>query len=143
MRNLLVLLAMLSFPLQASEPIDPDVLALREAAWRAWFNGDEAALSAMLPEDFHGIGWAGAEISDRAKTIASSRAFKASGGKLVSLKFPETIAQRLGDTVIFYGSYEVTIAGGSGETKVSGKLTEVFVKRNGRWLHPGWHLDSR
>jgi ketosteroid isomerase-like protein len=140
---LLVLLAMLSFPLHAAEPIDPEVLALRESAWRAWFSGDEATLLSMLPEDFLGIGWTGAEISDRATTIASSRAFKAAGGKLVSLEFPETRAQRLGDTVVFYGSYALTIATGNGETKVSGKLTEVFVKRDGRWLHPGWHLDSR
>jgi hypothetical protein len=24
---------------------------------------------------------------------------------------------------------------------MSGRLTEVFVRRGGRWLHPGWHLD--
>lgn len=141
--SLLVLLTMLSLPLFGSEPIDPDVLALREAAWRAWFGGDEAALLAMLPEDFLAIGWGGTEISDRAKAIASSRAFKESGGRLVSLSFPETRAQRVGDTVVFYGSYEVTFANGSKETKVRGQLTEVFVKRDGRWLHPGWHLDTR
>lgn len=141
--SLLVLLAMLSIPLRGAEPIDPDVLAVREAAWRAWFAGDEAALRSMLPEDFLAIGWRGAEISDRSQTIASSRAFKESGGRLVSLAFPETRAQRFGDTVVFYGSYEVTIATGTGEQKVAGRLTEVFVKRDGRWLHPGWHLDAR
>ena len=141
--SFLVLLAMLSVPLFGAEPIDPDVLKLREAAWRAWFDGDEAALRAMLPEDFLGIGWAGAEISTRDKTIASSVGFKKSGGRLVSLSFPETRAQRIGDTVVFYGSYEVTLAEGDKETSVRGKLTEVFVKRDGKWIHPGWHLDSR
>ena len=138
-----VLLTLLSLPLRGAEAIDPDVLALREAAWRAWFAGDEAALLAMLPEDFLGIGWSGTEISDRAKSIASSRGFKEAGGKLVSLSFPETRAQRLGDTVVFYGSYEVTFSIGGKEEKARGTLTEVFVKRDGRWLHPGWHLDSR
>ena len=141
--SLLVLLAVLSVPLHGGEPIDPDVLALRESAWRAWFAGDEAALLAMLPEDFLGIGWGGSEIVDRGKTIAASRAFKASGGRLVSLSFPETRAQRIGDTIIFYGSYEVTLATGTKEQHVRGRLTEVFVKRDGRWLHPGWHLDAR
>ena len=50
------------------------------------------------------------------ESIASSRAFKESGGRLVALSFPETRVQR---------------------------LTEVFVKREGRWVHPGWHLDAR
>ena len=141
--SLLVLLAMLSVPLLGAEPIDPDVLALRELAWRAWFAGDEATLRSMLPENFLGIGWGGAEISDLEKTIASSRGFKELGGRLVSLSFPETRAQRFGDTVVFFGSYEVTLATGDKETTVRGKLTEVFVKRDGRWWHPGWHLDSR
>jgi len=136
----LVLLFVLSIPLHAA---DPDVLTVREGAWRAWFAGDEAALRSLLPDDFLAIGWAGTQISDRDKTIASSRAFKESGGRLVSLSFPETRAQRIGDTIILYGSYEVTLATGTEETKVRGRLTEVFVKRDGRWLHPGWHLDSR
>jgi ketosteroid isomerase-like protein len=141
--SLLVLLTLLAFPLHGGEPIDAEVLAVRESAWRAWFVGDEAALLAMLPEEFLAIGWGGAEISGRAATIASSRAFKASGGRLVSLSFPETRAQRFGDTVVLYGSYEVTIGTGTKEEHVRGRLTEVFVKRDGRWLHPGWHLDAR
>jgi ketosteroid isomerase-like protein len=139
----LAFLAMFSLSLQAAEPIDPDVLAVREGAWRAWFSGDEAALRKVLPEDFLAIGWGGNQISDRDTTIASSRNFKESGGRLVALSFPETRAQRVGDTVIFYGSYEVTIASGGAEKQVRGRLTEVFVKRDGRWLHPGWHLDAR
>ena len=139
----LVFLAILSLPLNGAEAIDPDVLAVREAAWRAWFGGDEAALRAMMPEDFLAIGWSGAEISDREKSIASSREFKKAGGRLVSLSFPETRAQRSGDTVVFYGSFDVTFAVGDKEQQVKGRLTEVFVKRDGRWLHPGWHLDAR
>jgi hypothetical protein len=141
--SLFLLLAMLSVPLHGAEPIDPDVLALREAAWRAWFAGDEKALLSMLPEDFLGIGWSGTEISNRTEAIASSRGFKEAGGRLISLSFPETRAQRFGDTVVFYGSYEVTMAIGTKEEKVRGQLTEIFVKRDGKWFHPGWHLDSR
>ncbi|HYC62447.1 MAG TPA: nuclear transport factor 2 family protein [Thermoanaerobaculia bacterium] len=139
----LAFLVILSLPLNAAEAIDPDLLAVREAAWRAWFGGDEAALRSMLPEDFLSIGWDGNEISDRDKAIGSSREFKKAGGLLVSLSFPETRAQRIGDTVVLYGSYEVTFAIGAKEQQVRGLLTEVFVKRDGRWLHPGWHVDSR
>ena len=138
-----VLIAIFSLPVHAAEAIDPDVLAVREAAWKAWFGGDEAALRSMLPEDFLAIGWRGTEISDRDKVIATARDFKKSGGHLVSLSFPETRAQRIGDTVVLYGSYEVTFVAGGAESRVRGQLTEVFIKRDGRWLHPGWHLDKR
>ena len=143
MMKALMVVAALSVSAQAAESIDPDVLALREAAWRAWFAGDEAALRAMLPEEFLSIGADGTEISNRDKAIASSRRFHEAGGKLVSLNFPETHAQRFGDTVVFYGSYDATIVVGGEEKKLQGWLTEVFVKRDGKWLHPGWHLDAR
>ena len=123
--------------------MDSDVLAVREAAWRAWFDGDEAALRSMLPDDFLAISAGEPQITDREKTIASSRAFKESGGRLLKLSFPETHTQHFGDTVVLYGSYEATIANGAGENQMQGRLTEVFIKRDGRWLHPGWHLDTR
>jgi hypothetical protein len=141
-RVLIALMMLLSVSAHAAEAVDPEVLAVREGAWRAWFGGDEAALRAMLPEEFLAIDGDG-EISDREKTIASSRAFKESGGRLVSLAFPETRAQRFGDTVVLYGSYEATFVSGKVEKQMKGRLTEVFVKRDGKWVHPGWHLDSR
>lgn len=139
----LFVLTILSCPIRAAEPIDPDVLALREAAWRAWFGGDEAALRAMLPEEFLAISTGGTEIVGREKTVASSRAFKEAGGKLLTLSFPDTRAQRYGDTVVLYGSYDATILSGGAEKTMRGQLTEVFVKRDGKWIHPGWHLDAR
>jgi len=24
----------------------------------------------------------------------------------------------------------------------SGRVTEIFVRRNGKWTNPGWHTDS-
>jgi len=145
MRRLFSLIpfAALTLTLHAAEAIDPDVLAVRESAWRAWFAGDEAALRAMLPAEFLAISSGGSEISGLEKTIASSRAFKEAGGKLLALAFPETHAQQFGDTVVLYGSYEATIVTGGAEKKLHGQLTEVFVKRGGKWLHPGWHLDAR
>jgi uncharacterized protein DUF4440 len=125
-----------------AEAIDPDVLVVRETAWRAWFGADEATLRSILPHDFAAISTEGSEVSDREKTIASSRAFKESGGHLISLAFPRTEAQRFGDTVILYGSYDVTFVSSGKEKRMRGRLTEVFVKRDGTWVHPGWHLDA-
>ena len=122
--------------------IDSELLATRETAWRAWFAGDVAALEAMLPVEFIAYGMTGKELSDRARTLAASRAFAASGGRLERLEFPATSAQRYGDVVVLYSLYEVRLIDGAGKgTTLKGRATEVFVRRDGRWFHPGWHLD--
>jgi hypothetical protein len=38
-----------------AESFDPDVLVVLEAAWRAWFGGNEVALRAILPQEFAAI----------------------------------------------------------------------------------------
>ena len=121
--------------------IDPELLVVREGAWRAWFSGDGAALERVLPEDFIGIGWTDGPFVSRAETIAASKRFHDSGGRLVRLEFPETRAQRYGDAVVLYGRFAITLATEGREQTVRGRLTETFVKRGGRWLHPAWHLD--
>ena len=125
----------------ARNDVDPDVLALREAAWRAYFAGDEKALQAMLPPEFIGISMNDVPFADLATTLQGAREFKQKGGRLVRLAFPETRSQRFGDVVVLYGRYEVVIVSDGAERAMSGRLTEMFVRRNGKWVHPGWHLD--
>jgi uncharacterized protein DUF4440 len=124
-----------------SDQIDPDVLAAREAAWRAYFGGDVQTLGDLLPPEFIGISMNESPFTDRATTLAGARAFKEKGGRLIRLTFPETRAQRFGDTIVLYGRYEAIIETGGAERTLRGRLTEMFVRRNGKWLHPGWHLD--
>ena len=122
--------------------VDPEVLQLREAAWRAWFAGDEAGLGGMLPPEFIGINMQAGPFSTRDETLEQAKAFRAGGGRLVRLEFPETRAQRYGDVVVLYGRYVAVMESEGIERTASGRLTEVFVRRDGRWLHPGWHLDT-
>jgi hypothetical protein len=122
--------------------VDPEVLQLREAAWRAWFAGDEAGLGRMLPPEFIGINMQAGPFSTRDETLEQAKAFRAGGGRLVRLEFPETRAQRYGDVVVLYGRYVAVMESEGIERTASGRLTEVFVRRDGRWLHPGWHLDT-
>ena len=124
-----------------ADQIDRDVLIAREAAWRAYFGGDVQTLGDLLPPEFIGISMNEGPFTDRATTLAGARAFKENGGRLVRLTFPETRAQRFGDTVVLYGRYEAVIATGGAERTLRGRLTETFVRRNGKWWHPGWHLD--
>lgn len=122
--------------------IDPALLVAREHAWRAWFGGDGVALAELLPPEFIGIAWGDTPFASRDETIAASKAFHDGGGQLIRLAFPETRAQRFGDVVVLYGRFEAVLASGGKEQTVRGRLTETFVKRGGRWLHPGWHLDA-
>ena len=121
---------------------DAEVLRLREAAWRAWFGGDEAALRRFLPADFIGISAKAGPLASLDLTIEQSRAFHAAGGRLVRLEFPETKFQRDGDVVILYGRYVAVIETGGKEQTSRGRLTEMFAKRGGRLVHTGWHLDN-
>ena len=98
-------------------------------------------LGDLLPEEFIGIGMTDAPFANRASTLDDARAFRAGGGRLVRLTFPETRAQRFGDAVVLYGRYEAVVASGGNERTLRGRLTETFVRRDGRWVHPGWHLD--
>jgi hypothetical protein len=124
-----------------ADQIDRDVLIAREAAWRAYFGGDVQTLGDLLPPEFIGIGMNEGPFTDRATTLAGARAFKEKGGRLIHLTFPETRAQRFGDAVVLYGRYEAVIETGGAERTLRGRLTETFVRRNGKWWHPGWHLD--
>lgn len=121
--------------------VDPEVLKVREAAWRAWFAGDTAALEKMLPPEFIGISMEG-PLTTLPRTLEEARGFREGGGRLVSLDFPETRAQTYGDVVVLYGRYSVVFVSEGAERAVKGRLTEVFVRKGGRWLHPGWHLDT-
>jgi hypothetical protein len=134
----------------AAEPaapaaIDPEVLELREAAWRAYFAGDETALGGMLSDDFIGINMFDGAFVTREAALQQARSFLASGGRLTGLEFPETRAQRYGDVVILYGRFTAVVESGGSEPKTQtmrGRLTEVFLRTGGRWLHTGWHLDT-
>ena len=121
--------------------IDTAVLAAREAAWRAYFAGDVQTLGELLPPDFIGIGMNEAPFADRSSTLEGARKFREQGGRLLRLSFPETRGQRFGDVVVIYGRYEAVVYSEGAERALRGRLTETFVRRGGKWVHPGWHLD--
>lgn len=125
----------------AASAIDSEVLTAREAAWRAYFAGDVKTLGDLLPDDFIGISMDDVPFADRATTLDGSRKFHEGGGRLVKLAFPDTRAQRFGDVIVLYGRYDVTIESGGQQRTMQGRLTEMFVRRGGKWVHPGWHLD--
>jgi hypothetical protein len=114
------------------------VLDAREAVWRAWYAGDTAALKEMLPPELvtmESAGW-----GERDGIIAASEQFARKGGKLTRLEFPKTEIQAYGNTVIIYTSYALDVSEGGKARSEHGKATEIFVRRDGKWLNTGWQL---
>ena len=85
---------------------------------------------------------AGGEWGNRKAVFEGSAQFAAGGGKLVRLEFPKTEMQVYGPTAIVYSSYLYEIEQGGKRSVNTGRVTEVFVNRNGTWVNPSWHMDS-
>lgn len=119
------------------------LLDSREAVWRAYFAGDRATLEQLIPEETVTIeagdnnNW-----SNRQVILEGSEQFAKSGGKLLKLEFPRTEIQVYGYTAIVYSDYAYELEAGDQHINRSGRVTEVFVLRNGGWVNPGWHMDS-
>ena len=119
-----------------------ELLEAREAVWRAWFGNDTEALQRLVPADTVAINAGEEAWGDMDAVLKSARDFAGSGVRLVRLEFPRTVIQRFGDVAILYSTYMFELDASGGRTATSGRATEVFVRRDGRWVNPGWHTDS-
>jgi len=132
----------MSEPQQLTPGERDELLKVREGVWRSWFGGDEAALRKILPAETivsseQPNGW-----TSRDGTIKSSLEFAKSGGRLVKLDFPQTDMQVYGATAILYTTYAYEIESGGKRSADKGTALEVFVRRQGGWVHTGWQLRS-
>jgi ketosteroid isomerase-like protein len=124
------------------EPEKKRLLDAREAVWRAYFAGDRAALEKLLPEELLTLEASNGDWGNRKAVLESAARFAASGGKLIKLEFPKTEIQAYGYTAIVYSNYAYEIEQGGNRISNSGRVTEVFVYRNGGWINPSWHMDN-
>jgi ketosteroid isomerase-like protein len=130
-------------PRQIGDEMRKRLLDAREAVWRAYFAGDRATLEKLIPEGTIAIDPGGdANWSGRQKVLDGSSEFAKSGGKLIKLEFPKTEIQVFGLTAVIYSIYSYELEVGGQRSTSSGRVTEVFVLRNGQWVNPGWHMDS-
>jgi ketosteroid isomerase-like protein len=118
------------------------LLVAREAVWRAYFANDKPALEKLIPRELVTIEPEGNQFGSREVVLAGSEQFAKSGAKLSRLEFPKTEIQLYGSTAIIYSTYLYEIERNGQRTPNSGRVTEVFVRRNGQWVNPGWHMDS-
>lgn len=119
-----------------------ELLAAREAVWRAWFAGDEAALADLLPAEVLALDAGGEPWAGRDEVLRRSRAFREAGGRLVRLAFPRTEVRAFGDVAVIFTEYAADLETAEGASAVAGRATELFTRRAGRWVNDGWHLDD-
>jgi ketosteroid isomerase-like protein len=127
----------------AAKPDDrAELLKTREAVWRAWFANDTKALEALVPPDTIVISAGEEKWKHQAEIFQSAADFQAKGGKLIRLEFPRTEVQRYGDVAITYSQYLYETEMDGKRSVTTGRVTETFVLRNGKWTNPGWHTDE-
>lgn len=118
-----------------------ELLAAREAVWRAWFAGDTKQLTQLLPAELITIERSSEKFGNLESNLEGARGFASGGGKLTRLVFPTTEFQAYGATVILYTTYEMDLLIDGKPSTMRGAATEVFVRRNGRWINTGWQLS--
>ncbi len=134
--------AQLQAPRNLPSEMKKRLLDAREAVWRAYFAGDRATLEKLIPEETLAIEAGNNNWSKRQTILDGSTEFAKSGGKLLKLEFPKTEIQVYGYTAIVYSDYAYELEAGGQRINQAGRVSEVFVLRNGQWVNPGWHMDS-
>jgi hypothetical protein len=136
-------LAILMVSDSAARPDDrTELLKVREEVWRAWFVNDTKTLDALVPPDTIVISSGEEKWKNQSDILQSAARFQANGGKLIRLEFPRTEIQRFGEVAITYSQYLYETEVDGKRSLISGRVTEIFVLRHGKWSNPGWHTDT-
>jgi ketosteroid isomerase-like protein len=126
----------------AQKQDDMELLRARETVWQAWFAGDTDTLKEVVPPETIVMSGGEEQWRHRADVLRTSAEFHAKGGKLIGLEFPRTEVQHFGNVAIVWSSYSLEVEVDGKRSPDSGRVTEIFVWRDGHWLNPGWHTDA-
>jgi ketosteroid isomerase-like protein len=130
-----------SVHLAGQKPDDRELLRARETVWRAWFAGDTDTLKEFVPPETIVLSAGEEQWKHQADVLRASAEFHAQGGKLIQLEFPRTEVQHFGNVAMVWSRYRLEIDVDGKRSSDSGRVTEIFVWRGGRWTNPGWHTD--
>jgi hypothetical protein len=125
-----------------TDEVRKELLHARDTAWRFFFQKDLTVVERILAPELIAIQQNSDKWDDRTRLIALAKAMNEQAVQLLRLEFPHTEIQLFGDTAILYYTY-VFETGLKGKSVVDGGGgTEVFVRRDGKWVDVGWHLDN-
>jgi hypothetical protein len=113
-----------------------ELIAARDAVWRAYYAADSAGLVRILPEPMIGM------HTTRAEIIAEAQEGARGGRRLVGLDFTCDEFFLSGDVAVVYSNYRTEVEEDGKRSVKTGRAIELFERRDGRWLNPSWHLDE-
>ncbi|HLH01938.1 MAG TPA: nuclear transport factor 2 family protein [Bryobacteraceae bacterium] len=122
---------------------DSQLLATRVKVWEAWFAGDVGTLKQLIPANAIAISAGDRDWKFQQQILDESADFHAHGGKLTHLEFARTQVQHFGNAAFIYSDYRLETEQAGKRSQSAGRVTEVFVFQNGRWINPGWHTDHQ
>lgn len=131
-----------SVNLAAQKQDDAELLRARETVWRAWFAGDINTLKELVPRETIVMSGGEEQWKHQADVLRTSAEFHARGGKLIQLEFPRTEIQHFGNVAVVWSTYALEIEADGKRSPDFGRVTEIFVWRDGHWMNPGWHTDA-
>lgn len=124
-----------------SSHADDSLLTARRLVWTAFFTNDQHALGNLLPEDLV-AGNKDSPWKSRNAILQDAANFAAHNGKLLTLNFTHVHIQHFREVTVIYSDYSLTGEWSGAPFQQKGKTTEVFVRRNQRWINTGWQIDE-
>ena len=136
-----LLLSLNAFANPAVTQDDSELLKAREKIWRAWFANDRETLTALVPAETIVISASDQDWKHQSEILKEAAEFQSTGGKLLRLEFPHTEVQHFGEVAIIWSRYELETEVNGNRSTSTGRVTEIFVRRDGQWTNPGWHTS--
>ena len=98
-------------------------------------------LARLVPAETIVITASEKEWKHQTEVLKEAAEFQTDGGKLLRLEFPQTEVQHFGDVAIIWSTYELETEVKGKRSSSGGRVTEIFVRRDGQWTNPGWHTS--
>jgi hypothetical protein len=125
-----------------TELVRKELLEARDTAWRSFFHRDPTEMERILAPEVIAIQESSERWEGRTRLLALAKEMKAQNVRLLRLEFPHTEIQLFGDVAILYYTYIFATGNDQASGTLGGRGTEVFVRRDGRWVDVGWHVDN-